>query len=167
MIYLSDSSSAQTFTFIPRSFVINARLEVKVEETGNVQSSLVPITRLSGYAAINVALTLQENKFYEIQIISVGSNWDDVTQVWNLLSVNWEDGITRSGSAWNFATTSWNETLGNWNAVREPKDLIIYKDRLFCTNQTISQGANEYYDVDKGVYKHTTAGTNKYKVYNA
>ena len=65
MIYLSDSTSAQTFTFIPRSFVINARLEVKDEETGNVQSSLVPITRLSGYAAINVALTLQENKFYE------------------------------------------------------------------------------------------------------
>ena len=44
---------------------------------------------------------------------------------------------------------------------------MIYKERLFCTNQTLSQGANEYYDVDKDVYKESTAGTNKYKVYNA
>jgi hypothetical protein len=137
MIYLSDASSAQTFTFIPEAFVINARLEVRDEETGDVQTNLVPLTRLSGYASINVALTLQENKFYEVKIISIGSNWDDVSQFWNLLSVNWEDGITRSGSAWNFA------------------------------NQTVSQGANEYYDVYKGVYKKSTSGTNKYKVYNA
>lgn len=167
MIYLSDAASAQTFTFIPESFVINARLEVRDEETGIVQTNLVPITRLSGYASINVALTLQENKFYEVKVISVGSNWDDVTQFWNLLSVNWEDGITRSGSAWNFATNSWNETTGNWDAVREPKDLVIYRDRIFCTNQTVSQGANEYYDVYKGVYKKSTSGTNRYKVYNA
>lgn len=167
MIYLSTASSAQTFTFIPEAFVINARLEVKDEETGDVQTALVPITRLSGYAAINVALTLVENKFYEVKVISIGSNWDDVTQSWNLLSVNWEDGITRSGSAWNFATNSWNETTGNWDSVREPKDLVIYRDRIFCTNQTVSQGANEYYDVYKGVYKKSTSGTNKYKVYNA
>jgi len=167
MIYLSTASSAQTFTFIPESFVINARLEVKDEETGLVQTNLVPITRLSGYAAINVALTLEESKFYEIKVVSIGSNWDDVTQSWNLLSTNWEDGITRSGSAWNFATNSWNETTGDWDSVREPKDLIIYRDRLFCTNQTISQGANEYYDVYKDVYNPSTAGDNKYKVYNA
>jgi|TARA_Y100000033_G_scaffold42286_1_gene43225 hypothetical protein len=167
MIYLSDSSSAQTFTFIPRSFVINARLEITDEETGITQNNNVAISRLSGYAAINVALTLVENKFYEVKIVSIGSNWDDVEQFWNLTTINWEDGITRSGSAWNFATNSWNETTGNWDTVRQPKELVIYKDRLFCTNQTLSQGANEYYDVDKGVYKHTTLGTNKYKVYNA
>ena len=103
----------------------------------------------------------------EVKIVSIGSNWDDVEQFWNLTTINWEDGITRSGSAWNFATNSWNETTGNWETVRQPKELVIYKDRLFCTNQTLSQGANEYYDVDKGVYKHTTLGTNKYKVYNA
>ncbi len=167
MIYLSDSSSAQTFTFIPRSFVINARLEVRDEETGVLQTANVPISKLSGYAAINVALSLVENKFYEVKIVSIGSNWDDINQFWNLLTINWEEGITRSGSAWNFATNSWNETTGNWDTVRQPKELVIYKDRIFCTNQTLSQGANEYYDVDKDVYKESTAGTNKYKVYNA
>ena len=167
MIYLSDATSAQTFTFIPEAYVINARVEVRDEETGIKQTANVPITRLSGYASINVALTLQQEKFYELKVISVGSNWEDVTQFWNLLSVNWEDGITRSGSAWNFATNSWNETTGNWDTARQPKDLIIYRDRIFCTNQTISQGANEYYNVYKDVYKTSTSGTNKYKVYNA
>jgi hypothetical protein len=167
MIYLSDSSSAQTFTFIPRSFVINARLEVTDEETGLVQTRNVPISRLSGYGAINVALDLVQNKYYEIKVVSIGSNWEDVNQFWNLLSINWEEGITRSGSAWNFATDSWNETTGNWDDVRQPRELVIYKDRLFCTNQTLSQGANEYYDVYKDVYETSTSGDNTYKVYNA
>lgn len=167
MIYLSDAVSAQTFTFIPRSFVINARLEVKDEETGLVQTNNVSINRLSGYASINVALSLQENKFYEIKVVSVGSNWEDVSQFWNLITINWEEGITRSGSTWNFATDTWNETTGNWDTVRQPKEVLIYKDRLFCTNQTISQGANEYYDVYKDVYETSTSGDNTYKVYNA
>ena len=85
----------------------------------------------------------------------------------NLTTINWEQGITRSGAAWNFATNSWNETTGNWDEVRAPREVIIYRDRLFCTDQTISQGANEYYDVDKDVYKVSTSGTNLYKVYNA
>ena len=167
MIYLSTATSAQTFTFIPREYVINARVDVTDEETVVVQTSNVPINQVSGYAAINIALSLQESKFYEIKVTSIGSNWEDVGQFWNLTTINWEEGITRTGAAWNFASDSWNETTGNWDAVRAPREVIIYRDRLFCTDQTISQGANEYYDVDKDVYKVSTSGTNLYKVYNA
>mgnify|MGYP001162829283 FL=1 len=166
MIYLSTATSAQTFTFIPRSFVINARIEVKDEETLDVQTANVPISQLSNLAAINVALTLVENKFYELKVVSIGSNWETIQQKWELLSINWEQGITRSGAAWNFATNAWNETTGNWDAVREPKELVIYKDRIFCTNQTLSQGGNEYYELYKGVYKSSNARNNKYKVYD-
>ena len=167
MIYLSTASSAQTFTFIPREFVINARLDVTDEETGLVQTVNVPINQVGLYSSINVALTLQESKFYEVKVTSIGSNWEDVNQFWNLTTINWEQGITRTGAAWNFASDSWNETTGNWDEVRAPREVIIYRDRLFCTDQTISQGANEYYDVDKDVYKVSTSGTNLYKVYNA
>ena len=167
MIYLSTATSAQTFTFIPREYVINARLEVTDEETGLVQTVNVPINQVGLYSSINVALTLQESKFYEIKVTSIGSNWEDVNQFWNLTTINWEQGITRTGAAWNFASDSWNETTGNWDDVRAPREVIIYRDRLFCTDQTISQGANEYYDVDKDVYKVSTSGTNLYKVYNA
>jgi hypothetical protein len=167
MIYLSTASSEQTFTFTPRSVVINARVEVVNEETGFKQTANVPISSLGNFSAISVALTLVENTFYDLKVISIGSNWDDVTQRWDLLGINWEQGVTSSGAAWNFATNDWNETQGNWDTVRQPKELIIYKDRIFCTNQTISQGANEYYNIDKGLYKESSSGNNKYKVYTA
>ena len=166
MIYLSTATSAQTFTFIPRSFVINARIEVKDEETLVVQTANVPISQVSGLGAINVALSLEEGKFYSLKIVSIGSNWETIQQTWDLLTINWEQGITRSGAAWNFATNTWNETTGKWDDVRSPKELVIYKDRIFCTNQTISQGGDEYYDLIKGVYKSSNARDNKYKVYN-
>ena len=101
-----------------------------------------------------------------MKIVSIGSNWETVTQTWDLLTINWEQGITRSGAAWNFATNSWNETTGNWDDVRDPRELVIYKDRIFCTNQTLSQGANEYYDPYKDVYISSTSRDNTYKVYN-
>tara|TARA_R100001463_G_scaffold110220_3_gene164911 strand:+ start:5900 stop:6412 length:513 start_codon:yes stop_codon:yes gene_type:complete len=166
MIYLSTAASAQTFTFIPRSFVVNARLEIKDEETLTVQTHNVPMSQLNNYASINVALTLEESKFYEVKVVSIGSNWETISQTWDLLNINWEQGITRSGAAWNFATNSWNETTGNWDDVRDPRELVIYKDRLFCTDQTISQGANEYYDPYKDVYTVSTSRDNTYKVYN-
>tara|TARA_R100000900_G_scaffold19159_1_gene15804 strand:- start:216 stop:722 length:507 start_codon:yes stop_codon:yes gene_type:complete len=167
MIYLSTATSEQTFTFIPRSVVINARVEVTNEETGFTQVVNTPISSLGNFSAISVALTLVENTFYDLKIISIGSNWDDVTQRWDLLTINWEQGVTNSGAAWNFSTADFNETTGNWDTVRQPKELVIYKDRIFCTNQTISQGANEYYNIDSGVYKVSNSGNNKYKVYTA
>ena len=167
MIYLSTATSEQTFTFIPRSVVINAKIEVTNEETGHKQIVNTPISSLGNFSAISVALTLVESTFYDLKIVSVGSNWDDVQQKWNLIGINWEQGVTNSGAAWNFANTEWNETTGNWDTVRQPKEVIIYKDRIFCTNQTISQGANEYYNIDSGVYKASTSGNNKYKVYTA
>jgi hypothetical protein len=166
MIYLSTATSGQTITFIPRSFVINVRVEVKDEETLDVQTANVPLSELSSLAAVNIALNLKENKFYEFKVVSIGSNWDTVQQRWDLLTINWEQGITRSGAAWNFATNTWNETTGNWDAVRLPKEIVIYKDRIFCTNQTLSQGGNEYYELYKGVYKSSNARNNKYKVYD-
>ena len=31
-------------------------------------------------------------------------------------------------------------------------DKIIYKDKIFCTDQTINQANNNYYTVNSGVY---------------
>ena len=34
---------------------------------------------------------------------------------------------------------------------------VIYKDKVFCTDQTISQPSNDYYKVNKDVYKSDTS----------
>ena len=87
MIYLSTATSAQTFTFIPKKFTITGTLNVTDEETGLVQSQTVGINKLSNLGAITAALTLEEGKFYEVNISSLGSNWEDVVLFWNEINI--------------------------------------------------------------------------------
>ena len=166
MIYLSTATSAQTFTFIPKKFTITGTLNVTDEETGLVQSQTIAINKLSNLGAITAALTLEEGKFYEVNVSSLGSNWEDVVLFWNNININWDEGTTPVGSTWQTAQDSWNQTGGNWDSVRQPVSEVIYNDRIFCTNQTISQRSQEYYDVIKDEYVYSTSGDNTYKVYN-
>ena len=39
---------------------------------------------------------------------------------------------------------------------------VIYKDKVFCTDQTISQPNNDYYTVNKDVYKSDTSFDNEF-----
>ncbi len=43
-------------------------------------------------------------------------------------------------------------------------NLIIYKDRLFCTDQTINQANNNYYDLNDGIYTEYDGFDNEYIV---
>jgi|TARA_B100000073_G_C23577268_1_gene510710 hypothetical protein len=167
MIYLNTASSAQTFTFIPSKFVISANIKVTDEETGLHQTKLVGISKLNNLGSISVALNLKEGKFYRLQITSLGSNWDTVGQNWNLVGINWEEALTPVGASWSTAQEEWEVTSGKWNDVREPVTQVIYTDRIFCTDQTISQRSQEYYNINEGIYKKSQSGDNTYKVYNA
>ena len=39
---------------------------------------------------------------------------------------------------------------------------VIYKDKVFCTNQTIDQDTNNYYSVNNGEYTSDTSYDNDY-----
>lgn len=39
---------------------------------------------------------------------------------------------------------------------------VIYRDKIFCTNQEIDQDTNSYYSVNKDVYKEETSYDNDY-----
>ena len=41
---------------------------------------------------------------------------------------------------------------------------IVYKDRIFCTDQSIDQKVDNYYDMNKGEFVTTTAYNNDYIV---
>jgi hypothetical protein len=167
MIYLTSSSSTQTFTFIPREFVITAVVNVRDEETDLVQSTTVPVSKLSNYAAITMNLSLVENRFYQLEVISGSSDWEDVDLAWNTAGINWEEAITRGGAEWELQTGQYQDVSTAWDNESIERDIAIYRDRIFCTDQTIAQGLDEYYDVNKGVYKVSTSADNTYKVYNA
>ena len=166
MIILSTATSAQTFQFIPRFSVLSGTLTIRDEETNIVQTKPVPLGKTGGFSSINVALNLEEGKYYELKLTSLGSNWDTVFELWNNITVNWDEALTAIGSTWGNAQEQWNLATSQWQDPREAVEQTIYKDRIFCTNQTISQRASEYYDPIKGLYKVSTQGDNTYKVYN-
>ncbi len=166
MIILSTATSAQTFQFIPRKFVISGSLIVRDEETNIVQTNQVPIGKQGDFGSISVALTLEEGKFYEVELFSLGSNWDTVFELWNNITINWDEALTPVGATWATAQEEWNLATNKWEDPREKVEQTIYKDRIFCTDQTISQRASEYYDPIKGLYKKSTSRDNTYKVYN-
>ena len=74
--------------------------------------------------------------------------------------------LTPIGATWATAQEEWNLATNKWEDPRESVEQTIYKDRIFCTDQTISQRASEYYDPIKGLYKKSTSRDNTYKVYN-
>tara|TARA_R110000822_G_scaffold18253_2_gene60478 strand:+ start:145 stop:495 length:351 start_codon:yes stop_codon:yes gene_type:complete len=39
---------------------------------------------------------------------------------------------------------------------------IIYKDKVFCTNQTINQTSNDYYTINKNQYVSEDSASNEY-----
>jgi hypothetical protein len=44
------------------------------------------------------------------------------------------------------------EILNTSSGSTIPQNTIIYKDRVFCTDQDINQNENEYYSVNKNRY---------------
>ena len=42
---------------------------------------------------------------------------------------------------------------------------VIFRDKIFCTDQTIDQSNDEYYDMNLGVYKENTSGNNDYIIF--
>mgnify|MGYP003657981715 CR=1 FL=1 len=61
-------------------------------------------------------------------------------------STNDENCVLTSGSFWN-----------TYN--------VIFRDKIFCTDQTIDQETNNYYDVNQGQYIQNTSGNNDYIIF--
>ena len=41
---------------------------------------------------------------------------------------------------------------------------IVYKDKVFCTNQTVDQSNNDYYDINKNEYTTENSYNNDYVI---
>lgn len=46
--------------------------------------------------------------------------------------------------------------------IKNQSNQIIYKDKIFCTDQTIDQETNNYYSVNEGVYTTENSYDNEY-----
>jgi len=64
---------------------------------------------------------------------------------------------------WNTNVKLWENDTTFWN-VDDASDGVIYKDRIFCTDQDIDQNSNDYYNLNKGQYTTYNGYNNTYIV---
>ena len=141
MIILTTSLTAQTLKVIPRDYLTTFILSIRDDST-----NIVKHYEISGATTIGNYLTftnvfspiLVENHFYDITL-----------------------GV--SNSFWNTNIKLWQDDQTLWN-VDDTSDGVIYKDKIFCTDQDIDQENNDYYKINKGQYIHYNGYDNTYLV---
>jgi hypothetical protein len=138
MKILTTSTNAQTLEFIPRAYPSTVKITLRDNST-NASNTIenLTLTQTKDKASISTAFSvssapLVESRFYDLSIIQ------GIGQLWNTFTSNWEA-----------ATANWENVISSENT--------IYKDKIFCTDQTINQADNNYYDINSGEYTQTTA----------
>ena len=137
MKILTTSTSSQTIEFIPRLYSTSATL-ILTDDTTNVSTTTdVTLTQSGDYLNLSHTFTLVEGRFYDLQLEADGDIWGVNTNQWQLETQAWDSDELSS---------------------------LIYKDRIFCTDQDVDQTQNKYYSVNKNEYTTNDTHDNDYIV---
>ena len=141
MKHLLPIDTEQTISIIPREYTTDVTIILR-DDSSNIETTLVPTSNISNdYLELSAVFTLKEGRFYDLKIYEVKGNYKAFK----------ERVIADSGTFVN------NTCLYNFLEAEElinTSDVdIIYRDKIFCTAQLISQANNEYYSVNKDEYK--------------
>ena len=133
MKILTTSTSAQTLTFVPRSYPSEVIVTIRDTSTNTTtRTENVTLTKSNDKASISHAFSLVEGRFYDLKIIEgIGALWNTYNVLWEAASDNWESIVSSEEN--------------------------IYLDKIFCTDQTINQTDNNYYTINSGEYTETTS----------
>ena len=143
MIVFNTSATAQAFKIIPRSYAAEFTMSITDDSTNitvyyDITNAITDVNYLTFNQAFNPILV--EGHFYDIRLYSDYNFWNTNYQLWE------NDNIF-----WNIDRTT---------------DVTLFRDRVFCTDQSIDQIEDEYYDLNLGVYKTFNAtNDNQYKVF--
>jgi|TARA_B110000285_G_scaffold194235_1_gene223768 hypothetical protein len=143
MIVFNTSATAQAFKIIPRSYAAEFTMSITDDSTNitvyyNITNAITDVNYLTFNQAFNPILV--EGHFYDIRLYSDYNFWNTNYQLWE-----------NDNSFWNIDRTT---------------DVTLFRERIFCTDQSIDQIEDEYYDLNLGVYKtFNAANDNQYKVF--
>ena len=141
MIILKTLATAQTLSVIPREYVTTFSMDIRDDSTNVTKVyEVTTATTVGNYLVFNNTFNpvLVEGHFYDLRLY-IDYN------IWNT-----------NFNLWEAETTKWNETN---TFVSE-----IFSDRIFCTDQTIDQKKNEYYELNQGQYVYNNSYDNDYIV---
>jgi|TARA_R100001460_G_scaffold24822_1_gene49856 hypothetical protein len=136
-----NTNTPQTLKVIPRIYE-SAFQVAYTDDSTNVRTEV----SISGASTSGNYLTWSQsfnpllvvNHFYDLELFSNYAFWN------------------QNFSLWQNYTRLWNDASDFIN--------VFYKDRIFCTNETIDQKVDKYYDMNKGQFITTTAYNNEYIV---
>jgi len=143
MIVFNTSTTAQAFKIIPRSYAAEFTMSITDDSTNitvyyDITNAITDVNYLTFNQAFNPILV--EGHFYDIRLYSDYNFWNTNYQLWE-----------NDNSFWNIDRTT---------------DVTLFRERIFCTDQSIDQIEDEYYDLNLGVYKtFNAANDNQYKVF--
>jgi len=141
MIILTTSATAQTLSVIPRDYLTDFIMSIRDDSTNVVKTyQITGATQVGNYLTFTNIFNpiLVENHFYDVTLETANSFWNT------------------NFNLWQNDTTLWN--------VDDTNDGVIYKDRVFCTDQDIDQNNNDYYNLNKGQYTTYNGYDNTYIV---
>lgn len=143
MIVFNTAATAQTFSVIPRIYGTEFTMSLTDDSTNiTVFYDITTATTNVNYLTFNQAFNpvLVEGHFYDLRFFTDFNFWNTNYQLWE-----------NDNSLWNVNRTT---------------DVTLFRDRIFCTDQTINQAEDQYYDLNLDIYKTFNAtDQNQYKVF--
>lgn len=132
---LTTSTGEQTIRIIPRSYPDEITLTLRDDSTNT-----------------SVSYTIENNQ------------WEYLNDEWQLADYTWE---TTKGmyiqDGYLYITNNYALIEGRfYDLTIVSAGEVIYKDKVFCTDQTIDQDTNSYYSVNDSVYTTENSYDNDY-----
>ena len=138
---LKNTDASQTFSVIPRNYGNQFSMEIRDDST-NVSTiyEIDDATTVGNYLTFTETLNpvLIENHYYDLRLFVDDNVWNTNYNIWNDYDFLWNVGAILKTN--------------------------LYKDRIFCTNQTIDQNNDQYYQVNKDQYIEDDSFNNEYIV---
>jgi hypothetical protein len=150
MKVLTTSTNTQTIKIIPRVYDTSVTIKLRDDSTNDEVSFILPTTIINkGYLELSSIFNLKEGRFYDVKVYQIKGSYEEFKARVIALGGTFEN------------NTCLLTFLESENLVNTTDLDIIYKDKIFCTNQVIDQDINKYYSVNKDVYT-SKGGNNDY-----
>lgn len=112
-----------------------------------------------------ISLILRDDSTNTETIYTVESlEWENNNDQWQLANYNWnETGGFFEENGYLVINNEYNLVEGRYYdlTIKEGNN-VLYKDKIFCTDQTIDQETDNYYTVNENVYTEETSYDNDY-----
>lgn len=150
MKVLLPTSTTQTIKIIPRVYATSVTISLRDDSTNNVVSFTLTKAEIKGnYLELSNIFSLKEGHFYDLKVYEIKGSYKQFKERVLALGGTFEK------------NTCLLTFLQSEELVKITDLDIIYRDKIFCTDQSTNQSNNESYSVNKDEYK-SKSGNNDF-----